>query len=352
MLRSLFLIAAFAVFFSADATASKVVRCNGHVGDYSDAKIDAQYAACGKTQRWQSLGAMTHNEAHVEQSRQSAMRFSFNRRTNQYFGTGAFTHGGRQGNGYYTPGRNEAYTLSNSYKTYTAENHVKDVDEGDNGVMWRTKNEDGSWSGWTNSGKMYRGQEVQFKFSMWRAQEGGHSYDKLKAWVDWSGDNYFNNGGSGDEVVIDKNWYKNHNASDRWDTSSNFWNKETRTKNSSDMFREYIVTQRVPMDAKLGDVWMRARVTCSDSLARYSDNFNLLPWGYQDQGEIEDYKLTIASRTPDVSVDPDPSTPSRPGRPGPTGGASASVPEPETYVLFSLLLGLMAVNRQRKLKLW
>lgn len=305
------------------ANAGHVVACQGQLGDYSDAK--SHQVACSKTQRWQSLGAMTASEARNESTRHrvidSMKRLGWD--TSKYGGTGTLTQGGRQGNGYYTPGRNEAYKLSNSYKSYTQESSAKDVDEGDNGVMWRTKNEDGTWSDWTNSGTMYRGQEAQFKFSMWRAQEGNHGYDKLKAWIDWSGKDGFNNDASGDELLIDKNWYKNHNASDRWDTSSHYWNSATRTRNSSDLFREYIVTKTVPMFAALGDIWMRARVTCSHSLAKYSKNFDLLPWGYQDQGEVEDFKLTIASRTQPVTP----------------------VPEPSTLIFFTALLGVMLRNR-------
>lgn len=348
MLRNIVLIAVVAVtiLFPASVQASKVRACgaSGTIidGDYSDAKGLAK-SACHHTSWWQTLGTMTSAEKRREESRKRGFI------SNKFRGTGSLNDAD---GGVFSYRKSQAYKNNspdivrngNNFRWTghgNTEQAVKDVDGSDDGVMWRTKNEDGSWSDWGTSGTMYRGQEVEFKFAMWRANIGHHTYDKLKAWVNWNGDHYFNNGGSGNEVIFDRNWYKNHDIHDRRDTTSGVWNGGLKSNNSSDLYREYKITLRVPMDAKIGDIWMRARVTCSDSLASYSDNFNLLPWGYQHQGEVEDYKLTIASRAPDVPVDPDPP---RPGRPGPV----ASVPEPETYALFSILLGLMALNRRRK----
>ena len=79
----------------------------------------------------------------------------------------------------------------------------------------------------------------------------------------------------------------------------------------------------IPTNSAIGDIWLRARVVCSTSLGLYSDNMNLIATGYQHQGEVEDYKLTVVARAP-----------------------AAPVPEPATLFIFALGLLSLAANRK------
>ena len=187
----------------------------------------------------------------------------------------------------------------------------------DNGVKWST---DGGTT-WTNSGVITQGDTVVFKFKVKRSNTGNHQFDELKAWIDWDRDFSWEENLS--EVLIDEKWAKN---ADKYGNinGNGSTNTDLPTNNNTDTFRKYTQTITIPVDALTGDIWMRARVTCENSLI--SDNNNTLyATGYYHQGEVEDYKLTIAAK---------PSDP-------------ISVPEPTTLLIFaSALLGLR-LNRKR-----
>lgn len=188
----------------------------------------------------------------------------------------------------------------------------------DDGVKWRIKNEDGSWGKWGTSATLTQGEQVQFAFKFTRSSTGNHKYDALKSWVDWNGSGDWSN--NSDEILIDETWAKNHDHKDKVDGGGT-WNKDIKltqnkdgvwgTENSDVLFRHYKQTITVPISDFEGDTWLRARVMCENSLTNYSqktgtDTYNIAAFGFQDQGEVEDYRLKIVKK-PTVEVS-EPST--------------------------------------------
>jgi hypothetical protein len=217
---------------------------------------------------------------------------------------------------------------------WNGEASQKAVDTGDNGVSWRVADENGVFGAYGQP-ELTLGQTVEFKFDVTRSQKGTHEFDRLRAWVDWNGEDGFNNSGSSNsasERLITKTWAKNKNSNDKargvYTTNKNtdLSNKKNRDIfNHTDTFRSYTVTTTIPMDAIVGDTWMRARIVCENSLTTHASNMNLLATGYHDQGEVEDYKLTINARPP---------TP---------------VPEPTTLLVFgTALIGLVLSRKKAK----
>lgn len=310
-------LSAIVLCFSSTSFAGTVKSCESRntYDDYGDAP-KSYGVACNDTAKWQTLGQMTTAEQQAEDNRING-------------GTGSAT----------------GYRNSNAYKTYSQESNQKNTDTGDNGVVWRIKGTDE----WGND-QIHQGDEVEFKFSVWRSQTGTHEYDRLKSWIDWNGSGNFDNGSNSDEILIEKDWALNHDANDNVDTTPNTklntdlstyrrewkwtrygWKKRkvwtNKVYNSDDLFREYTVTTKVPLDAVIGDTWMRARLVCENSVTSHSVGGNLLPWGYQDQGETEDYKITIAKK--------------RPERP-------TEVPEPASLGL--MLSAFLLIGLRRKLR--
>jgi len=227
-------------------------------------------------------------------------------------------------------------------------NQAEGADDGtDDGVSWRTSSDGGStWTDYSTTGTLTQGDEVQFKFEMNRSTDGNHKYDQLKAWVDWNGNGTWENDRS--EKIIKRNWWKNEDSdgisddggtknNDLSNWAENNWNLPNRELrnwdidsyrgqeifNSNDTQRFFYKKMTIPLDAAIGDTWMRARVVCENSLSNtnYNANYNMHPTGYQDQGETEDYKLTIVART-------------------------VEVPEPSTFLI--LVTGLIALFSRRK----
>ncbi len=138
----------------------------------------------------------------------------------------------------------------------------------------------------------------------------------MKVWVDWNGNKSFEENSS--EILFNDKWYKNHDKNDVLNANTTNSNSDLGTTNNSDTLRVYRTVVDIPLDAVLGDTWMRARVVCENSLQYHSENMNLIATGYQHQGEVEDYKLAINH-----------------------------VPEPTTLLVFaSALFGLM-LNRKK-----
>lgn len=225
-------------------------------------------------------------------------------------------------------------------------------DSSDDGVSWKTSADGGTtWTNFSTTGKLTRGDLVKFKFEMTRSTDGNHKYDQLKSWVDWNGNGTWENDRT--ERIIKRNWWKNENSDgdadgggthnndlSNWnDDNWNLPNRElrgwdidsyrgnTNIHNSDDTYRAFYKKMVIPLDAALGDTWMRARVACENSLANthYNHNYNMLPTGYQDQGETEDYKLTIVAKANKPAV---------------------SVPEPATIFIF--ITALLALSLKRK----
>ncbi len=209
--------------------------------------------------------------------------------------------------------------LGNTWDTDSAINSEGSDNATDDGVKWKTSSDGGNtWSSWSSNGALKQGDKVKFKFSVNRSNDGNHQYDELKSWIDWNQDFNWSNT---DEVIKMKRWYKNETKKGELDTSSSNFNNDLGTYNSNITFAKFYRTMTIPLDAVLGDTWMRVRVVCENSISQYSANQVLDATGYQHQGEVEDYKLTIVAKT-------------------------ASVPEPSTLFIFAL--GLFALGVKRK----
>ncbi|MBD1390872.1 hypothetical protein IC617_15675 [Neiella sp. HB171785] len=174
------------------------------------------------------------------------------------------------------------------------------------GVKWRIKQSDGSWSDYSNTATLEQGDTVEFQFSFTRSTTGyAHNYDQLKAWVDWDQDFKFEGRKKG-ELLTKVTWDKNRDSEGNIDgggdpNRSLGWIDSTNhslgyVKNSADTHGFFYQTITIPMDAMIGDTWMRVRVACSESIVNNGGGV-LRPKGYLYQGEVEDYLLTIAKKT-------------------------------------------------------
>ena len=224
-------------------------------------------------------------------------------------------------------------------------------DDGDDGVSWATSSDGGdTWTDYSTDNELTQGDLVSFKFDFTRATYGNHEFDLLKAWVDWDQSGSFINDSnasglssfeSSSDVIIEETWYKNvdseGNYEGDWDgyyshyhntwVTNQDWNNDLNTYNSMDTSGTYFAELTVPLNAATGETWMRARVVCENSLQSHSDQYNLLATGYQDQGEVEDYKLVVKAKSTTPEVTPE-------------------VPEPSSLLVFAAgLLGLVAKNR-------
>lgn len=157
-----------------------------------------------------------------------------------------------------------------------------------------------SWSvdGGLNWGRedLFVGQTVQFKFNMHKDNAGTHYADLIKAWVDWGQDGTFNS--------TDKIFYAEHLLSSEPVLGS--W----QTPATPDL--EYLSPKYQLTQANVGELWLRALVTCTHSILAnygYGADWNmqwspqfaqhydelLAPVGYYYQGETEEWKVVVRS---------------------------------------------------------
>jgi hypothetical protein len=237
-------------FFSYNAHAGRISNCSGGSGDYSDAP--ASYGvACHDTNRWQQFGDA---EASLP---------------GDYINIDDFNN-----------------------PEWSAESAPLAIDSGDGGVSWATSNDGVNWGPFGRSDDLVRGEFVKFKVDIQRSDEGNHQFDEYKLWLDWFGAGSFDDS----DVVMNGRWFKDQDTQSNVYNgvrTHNYFNHDLNTFNSPEQFGSFFSQMiQVPLTAMLGEVWMRARVTCENSFNHWNQ-FALHATGYYHQGEVEDYALRI-----------------------------------------------------------
>ncbi len=162
----------------------------------------------------------------------------------------------------------------------------------DDGVWWSIDG-GGTWG----HEDLTVGDEVTFRFDLWTSGSGAHSYNQVKAWVDWDQDYVWSNDPT--EIVLEERVFQIPN--------NPFPVASTSILTSA----SYLIT-----DDMVGDLWLRARAQCN-----HVPFGSMTPYGGLWQGEVEDWRLTVNA---------------------------ANVPEPASVLLFSAgLFGLMGVRNRR-----
>lgn len=184
------------------------------------------------------------------------------------------------------------------------------------GIYWST---DGGQSWGRDS--LAVGQTVQFQINVHKRTVGTHYADFMKLWIDWDQDGSFDGSDVAAFEMMELSTYE----------AQNLGPNKPNHPNYTFYSGEHTIT-----DDSIGNVWLRARVVCSESLAETSlgsndwsqqwlyninDYYNAFaPTGHYYPGEAEHWKLTVAP-----------------------------VPEPATLFLFGLgLSGLMAIKNRKK----
>lgn len=186
------------------------------------------------------------------------------------------------------------------------------------GVFWSTDN----GTTWGHE-DLYVGDVVQFKFNVHKDETGTHYADILKAWVDWGQNGKFDE--STDVVAYGERIVRTYENSTSIVNPKNF---------------TYYSDKIEILDSYIGETWLRARVTCSESIMAsispdpkwskqwldyYKNNYDVFfaATGNYYQGEVEEWLITVNP---------------------------SAVPEPATMILLGFgLMGLSRLGRNKKL---
>lgn len=222
-----------------------------------------------------------------------------------------------------------AHAIPLSYgQTSHSQPHWQTLEDPTNGTSYGV-----SWSidggAFGNDTALTVGQSVQFRFNMHKRNVGTHYADLLGAWVDWGQDGKFNH-------AVDQIVYHEHILAPQqgvvntaYESSLGSWEKPD-TPDITVFSNTFLLG-----DEHVGDLWLRAVVTCTHSVtkkkgygwnAQWSDQFKdnyqryYKPRGYYYQGETEEWKISVAQ-----------------------------VPEPGTLALLGLgIAGLIVVRKNAK----
>lgn len=178
----------------------------------------------------------------------------------------------------------------------TWQNLGPSVSDKTDGVFWSIYR-NGSWSAWDQDTSLKVGDKVGFQFIMHKDHVGRHKADYLKAWLDWGQDGTFDEGDyadGGDVIVFGNHWVEN-----RGDDSP--------TNKNYDFYSYYYnnTTFDITKDMAGKDLFLRARVTCSDDLASLANDNEwtmteaefyaaFAATGNIWQGDVEEYVLNVA----------------------------------------------------------
>lgn len=155
------------------------------------------------------------------------------------------------------------------------------------GVDWSVDN-GYSWGHNT----MHLGNTVIFRFDFQRTDDGLHTYDQLKSWIDWNSDGDWDDEG---EELIAEQWFQ-------WDQSGprpdGFNDERYNAGLPVNLIQQYFYAEvTVPLWSTLGETWLRARVHCNETAFN-----NVSAYGKLTQGEVEDYRVIIASPEPSTFI--------------------------------------------------
>lgn len=181
-----------------------------------------------------------------------------------------------------------------SWATVSLPQHTNPQWQDISSITWSTDN----GATWGNS-DLVVGQTVEFKFTMHKTYDGMHQGDYIKAWIDFNG-----NGQFADSEAILFGYHIVHNNPVTNSGNGNYVNQSF----------DFISGPIALTSAMIGDHYLLARVTCSDSLLNtagitgawsrqwattytannndwYNDHFS--PTAAYYQGEAELRKLTV-----------------------------------------------------------
>ena len=157
------------------------------------------------------------------------------------------------------------------------------------GVSWSLDN----GTTWGHQADLKVGDNIQFKFNMHKKNVGTHFADFLKSWVDWGQDGSF---GTNDEVAFG---YQELLTNETGNLASY---NTPRVPDYTFYSGSFAITR-----AMIGELYLRARVTCSESLAKsmglgWNDQWSItedqyrngfLATGHLGQGEVEQWALNV-----------------------------------------------------------
>jgi len=190
----------------------------------------------------------------------------------------------------------------------------------DDGVFWSTDN----GATWGN-GTVHVGDTIMFQITLWSSGYGQHTYDQVKAWVDWDKSGTWKNDNekayddvlyTANETILAAAYTKEANAVQVGSDPTSV-DAKIDANYYKDMFTTFTTSGFLIDTSMVGELWLRARAQCNHVPYNQMD-----PTGNLSQGEVEDYKITVER---------------------------APVPEPATMLLFgSGLVSLAAVSRRKR----
>lgn len=167
------------------------------------------------------------------------------------------------------------------------------------GVTWAVVDEDGNIGEFGNE-DIEVGSQVVFKFVMHKTLYGTHTFDALRAWIDWDQDGFSWADITSDLIIEDQYVFNTNNQ------YSDDSHAKTRGRSGGESlyYADLDVTfySDVITFSEAGDYELLARVTCSRDLGGGTspgvpdDWDNLTPWANGlTQGEMESYTIHVTA---------------------------------------------------------